>query len=42
MELGDGDNVGIGDAYKDTIACGTGNDIVAGDSVEIYFIDAST
>jgi Ca2+-binding RTX toxin-like protein len=42
MELGDGDNVGIGGAYNDTIECGTGNDIVAGDSVEIYFIEAST
>ena len=40
--LGEGDNVGIGGAFDDTIESGTGNDIVAGDSVEIHFIAAST
>ena len=42
IDLGDGDNVGIGGAYDNTILCGTGNDLMAGDSVEIDFIAAST
>ena len=41
IDLGNGNNVGIGGAKSDTITSGTGNDIVAGDSVEIEFFASS-
>jgi Ca2+-binding RTX toxin-like protein len=40
MHLGDGNNIVIRGAYDDTIECGNGHNIVAGDSVEICFIEA--
>jgi hypothetical protein len=42
IELGDGNNIGIGGAYDNTIKSGDGNDIVAGDLVEIVFFAGST
>ena len=42
LNLGDGDNVGVGGAETDTITCGVGHDIVAGDSIEIIWTAGTT